>query len=67
MKNLRKKAVQEILKKKTFPISYTMASENQTTLNFKEFEATYIDSKVTSGKRLFYNTTKPFEKNKILQ
>jgi hypothetical protein len=62
IKNLRKKAVQEILKKKTYPISYAIDRENSTTLNFKGFEATYIDSKVTSGKRLFYDTTKPFEK-----
>jgi hypothetical protein len=62
IKNLRTKAVQEILKNKTYPISYTIDRENPTTLNFKGFEATYIDSKVTSGKRLFYDTTKPFEK-----
>jgi hypothetical protein len=62
IKNLRTKAVQEILKKKNYPISYTINRENPTTLNFKGFEANYIDSKVTSGKRLFYDTTKPFEK-----
>jgi hypothetical protein len=61
IKNLRIKAVQEILKNKTYPISYTIDRENPTTLNFKGFEATYVDSKVTSGKRLFYDTTKPFE------
>jgi hypothetical protein len=62
IKNLRTKAVQEILKNKTYPISYTIDRENPTTLNFRGFEATYIDSEVTSGKRLFYDTTKPFEK-----
>jgi hypothetical protein len=62
IKNLRTKAVQEILKNKTYPISYAIDRENPTTLNFKGFEATYIDSKVTSGKRLFYDRTKPFEK-----
>jgi hypothetical protein len=62
IKNLRTKAVQEILKNKTYPLSYTIDRKNPTTLNFKGFEATYIDSKVTSGKRLFYDRTKPFEK-----
>jgi len=62
IQNLRTKAVQELLKNKTYPISYTVDTENPTTLNFKGFEARYIDSKVTSGKRLFYDTTKPYEK-----
>jgi len=62
IKSLRKKAVQEILKNKTYPISYTLDKEDPTRLNFKGFEGSYIDSKVTSGKRLFYDTSKPFEK-----
>jgi hypothetical protein len=62
IQNLRTKAVQELLKNKTYPISYTVDTENPSTLNFKGFEASYIDSKVTSGKRLFYDTTKPYEK-----
>jgi hypothetical protein len=62
IKNLRTKAVQEVLKNKTYPISYTIDRANPTTLNFKGFKATYINSKVTSGKRLFYDTKKPFEK-----
>jgi hypothetical protein len=62
IQNLRTKAVQELLKNKTYPISYSVDTENPTTLNFKGFEASYIDSKVTSGKRLFYDTTKPYEK-----
>ena len=62
IKNLRKKAVQEILKNKTYPISYTLDKEDPTRLNFKGFEGSYIDSKVTFGKRLFYDTSKPFEK-----
>lgn len=62
IKNLRAKAVAEIMAKKTYPISYTVDKENPTTLNFKGYEATTIQSKVTSGERLFYDTTKPFEK-----
>lgn len=62
IKNLRKKAVDEILAKKTYPISYKVDRENATTLQFKGYEATMIDSKVTNGKRLFYDTQKPFTK-----
>jgi hypothetical protein len=62
IQNLRTKAVQALLKKKTYPISYTVDKKNPTTLNFKGFEARYTDSKVTSGKRLFYDITKPYEK-----
>ncbi|TXD48779.1 M14 family metallopeptidase [Polaribacter sp. IC073] len=62
IKKLRAKAVAEIMAKQTYPISYTVDKENPTTLNFKGYEATTIQSKVTSGARLFYDTSKPFEK-----
>ena len=62
IKKLRASAVEEIIAKKTYPITYKIDRENPTTLNFKGYEASYIDSKVTNGKRLFYDTTKPFEK-----
>ena len=38
-----------------------MDKENPSDLNFKGYEGEYIDSKVTNGKRLFYDKTKPFE------
>ena len=62
IKELRSKALGEILSKKTYPITYKIDSINPTTLNFKGYEASYIDSKVTSGKRLFYDVNQPFEK-----
>lgn len=62
IKELRSKALGEILNKKTYPITYKIDSINPTTLNFKGYEASYIDSKVTSGKRLFYDVNQPFEK-----
>ncbi len=68
IKNLRANAVADILKNNTYPISYTVDKENPTLLNFKGYEATTINSKVTNGKRLFYDTAKPFTKgNKLLQ
>ncbi|NCT10307.1 MAG: hypothetical protein GW772_09555 [Flavobacteriia bacterium] len=62
IKELRSNATQEILSKKTYPIQFRVDSDNYRILNFKGFEGGYIDSKVTNGKRLFYNRKKPFEK-----
>ena len=62
IKSLRANAVSEILQHKTYPITYKVNQENPTVLNFKGYEATIINSKVTNGKRLFYDTTKPFTK-----
>ena len=62
IKSLRANAVSEILQHKTYPITYKVNQENPTVLNFKGYEATTINSKVTNGKRLFYDSTKPFTK-----
>lgn len=62
IKELRKNAVQEIINKKTYPIAFTVDKENPSTLNFKGYEGVFIDSKVTNGKRLFYDRTKPYTK-----
>ncbi|KGL64184.1 M14 family metallopeptidase [Polaribacter sp. Hel1_85] len=62
IKELRKNAVEEVLEKKTYPIAYKIDKENPTELQFKGYEGRYIDSKVTSGKRLFYDTSQPFIK-----
>ena len=62
IKNLRAKAVAEILSKKTYSIAFKVDKENPTEIQFKGYEGAYIDSKVTTGKRLFYDRTKPFTK-----
>ncbi|WP_445749483.1 M14 family metallopeptidase [Polaribacter sp.] len=62
IKELRSKATQEILSKKTYPIQYKVDEEQFRILNFKGFEGEMIDSKVTTGKRLFYDQNKPFVK-----
>lgn len=63
IKKLRSTVVAEILAKKTYPIAFKADAENPTKLQFKGYEATLVDSKVTSGKRLFYDTSKPFVKS----
>ncbi|WP_417800722.1 M14 family metallopeptidase [Tenacibaculum sp.] len=60
IKDLRKNAVEEIINKKTYPVVFTVDKNKPTALHFKGYEGTFIDSKVTSGKRLFYNRTKPY-------
>jgi len=62
IKELRQNAVAKILAKKTYPISFELDKNNYSTLQFKGYEGSYIDSKVTNGKRLFYDRTKPYIK-----
>ena len=62
IKSLRKNATADILANKTYDIAYKVDTENPTELQFKGYEGTYIDSKVTTGKRLFYDRTKPYTK-----
>ncbi|HSQ46046.1 MAG TPA: M14 family metallopeptidase [Lutibacter sp.] len=62
IKELRQNAVAKILAKKTYPISFELDKNNYSLLQFKGYEGTYIDSKVTNGKRLFYDRTKPYTK-----
>lgn len=60
IKDLRKNAIAKILEKETYPISYSLNNNRFTTYEFKGYEDSYIDSKVTNGKRLFYDRSKPY-------
>lgn len=62
IKEIRKNAVTKILEKETYPISYEVDKNTFSTLQFKGYEGAYINSKVTNGKRLFYDRTKPYTK-----
>ena len=62
IKELRSKATHEIVAKKTYTIQYEVDNDKFRILNFKGFEGELMDSKVTTGKRLFYNQNKPFVK-----
>ena len=62
IKDLRKNALEEIIDKKTYSIAFKVDSDNPSVLDFKGYEGTFIDSKVTNGKRLFYDKTKPYNK-----
>jgi len=62
IKELRANAVDEVLAEKTYPIAFKVDKENPTELQFKGYEGEYIESKVTTGKRLFYDRSKPYTK-----
>ena len=62
IKKMRKNAVADILSKKTYPITFKVNRDTPTTFQFKGYEGNYIDSKVTTGKRMFYDRTKPYTK-----
>jgi hypothetical protein len=62
IKELRKNAVANVLAKKTYPISYTLDKNTFSILQFKGYEGSLIDSKITNGKRLFYDRLKPYTK-----
>lgn len=60
IKAVRQNAVKEILSKESYPITFQIDRAKPTTLQFKGYEGELIESKVTNGKRLFYDRTKPF-------
>lgn len=55
-------ANQEFQLKKKYPIKWEIDSTKISKLSFKGYEATYKKSEVTGLDRLFYDQTKPFEK-----
>lgn len=62
IKTVRATAIKNILSKKTYPINYKIDSTVYSLLSFKGYESKVIPSKVTTGKRLFYDRNKPFSK-----
>jgi len=61
IKTVRKKTVDEILSKDIYPITFEINPKKEPSLlQFRGYEGEYIDSKVTTGKRLFYDQSKPY-------
>jgi len=48
---------------KEYVLDWKIDSTKVSSLKFKGYEGTYIDSKITNGKRLFYDQKKPFTKD----
>jgi hypothetical protein len=62
IKDLRQQQLKSYQSTDTYVLDWKIDSTKTTTLNFKGYESTYINSKVTSGKRLFYDRQKPYTK-----
>ncbi|MGB0896462.1 MAG: M14 family metallopeptidase [Flavobacteriaceae bacterium] len=62
IKNLRQEQLELYQPTSTYTLDWKIDSTKTTTLNFKGYEGQYIDSKVTTGKRLFYDRQKPYTK-----
>lgn len=59
---IRADHINEQVQKKEYPLTWEVDSTQVTQLNFKGYEGTYIESKVTGKKRLFYDKSKPYTK-----
>jgi len=59
----QKQAFDEAAKQKQFDIRWEVDESKPDSFRFKGYEAGYKPSDVTSEKRLYYDRTKPFEKN----
>lgn len=62
IKAVRATALEKIISQKSYVIDYEVDREDFCPINFKGYEGSFIPSKVTSGKRLFYDRNKPFTK-----
>ena len=61
IKTIRRNAIGKILKKKTYPIAFEIDLQKEPSIiQFRGYEGSIIDSKVTIGKRLTYDTSKPY-------
>ncbi|MDX1905202.1 MAG: M14 family zinc carboxypeptidase [Thermonemataceae bacterium] len=58
----RKKAFEYDQKEKSFVLDWKIDFSKSEMIDFKGYEASYISSKVTNGKRLFYDKQKPYNK-----
>lgn len=60
----KRRSAKEMVKTKlTFPIQWELDTSRHQMLSFKGYEGSYIDSKVTNQKRLFYDKHKPFTRS----
>ncbi len=60
IKKIRTNALKQWLNTTSYPIAFSPDKNTPSTLSFKGYKAIYKESKITSGKRLFYDRTKPY-------
>lgn len=63
IKELRAKNEKQYKPKEKYPVEWKIDSSKATAFLFSGYEASYKKSEVTTGKRLFYDRTKPYQKN----
>jgi len=63
IKEMRAKNEKQYVPKEKYPVKWEVDSSKATTFLFSGFEASYKKSEVTTGQRLFYDRTKPYQKN----
>ncbi|MDB5198312.1 MAG: hypothetical protein JWO92_275 [Chitinophagaceae bacterium] len=59
---VRKKAMNDIQKEKSFPLSWQVDSSKYSMINFKGYEQAFKTSDATALQRMYYNRNKPFTK-----
>lgn len=62
LRELRKRATEEIMIRREFPLNWTLDTTRYEKIKFKGYEAAYKPSGVTGAKRLYYDRSKPFTK-----
>ncbi len=62
IKDLRARAQRKYLTERYYPVNFKVDSSSFSKITFKGYEGEIIDSEVTSGNRLKYDQSKPFEK-----
>jgi hypothetical protein len=62
LQKVKAEANRFVADQKEFVLHWQLDSSKAETIPFKGYEAEFIDSRITGGKRLRYNTEKPFEK-----
>lgn len=58
----RKKALELVINKQNFPLSWRLDSTKFTTINFMGYQAAYKTSDATGLKRMYYDRSKPYTK-----
>lgn len=60
---IRAAAIQNTIEGNTFAIDWELDSDSHSTIKFKGYESGYKASEVTGGPRLYYDRSKPYEKD----
>jgi hypothetical protein len=59
----KKSTIAEFTLKQNYPLKWKLDTSKFQEINFKGYEASYIPSKLSNSKRLFYDKTKPYTKS----